>query len=101
MAKRTRSSRKPANANYSEYTKWTWDAALAAAVLAAIAVVVAVMALPQERIKAIEEFGVKLVQAKGASSNSMQTAASLSSHCDARSSRDLSSFGLGSYTTPG
>lgn len=31
------------------YSKWTWDAALAAAVLAAIAVVLAVMALPQER----------------------------------------------------
>jgi predicted membrane-bound mannosyltransferase len=46
-----------------EYAKWTWDAALAAAVLAAIAVVVAVMALPQERIKAIEESGAELVKA--------------------------------------
>jgi hypothetical protein len=46
-----------------EYAKWAWDAALAAAVLAAIAVVLVVMALPQERIKAIEESGAELVKA--------------------------------------
>jgi hypothetical protein len=45
------------------YTKWAWDAALAAAVLAAVAVVLAVMALPQERIKAMEDFGAELAKA--------------------------------------
>jgi hypothetical protein len=77
MAKAKRDWGGSPRAQATRISKWTWDAALAAAVLAAIAVVLAVMALPQERIKAMEDFGAELAKAAKGLSKWWQCAAQL------------------------